>query len=79
MHSFSVTEAWWKNRFFELNDGLCIELVIATKNVINVMIIIKLTIEKKNLTHVMHQRPGLDLCFHVFIQLNYKGVTKPII
>ena len=49
MHSFSVTEAWWKNRFFELNDGLCIELVIATKNVINVMIIIKLTIEKKKI------------------------------
>ena len=48
MHSFSVTEAWWKNRFFELNDGLCIELVIATKNVINVMIMIKLTIEEKN-------------------------------
>ena len=38
-----------KNRFFELNDGLYIELVIATKNVINVMIIIKLTIEKKKI------------------------------
>ena len=50
MHSFSVTEAWWKNRFFELNDGLCIELGITTKNVINFMIIIKLTIEEKKLT-----------------------------